>query len=212
MYCYDNNDTTFWLFTSSDGSPLRITFNAGTIEGFFDDLTIYDGVDNTAPILFNNNATGINDFTGLTFDSTGDSLYLEVDSDGSVSCTSGSRLEWDFDVACATCVNPVATYTVNEDCINGPQFFVDVDLTDLGSATSITISDNQGSTPQTTSAIGLFSFGPFPNNTGIVITVTNDDDANCVLTSSSLTQDQCVLNSVDCTQPPLQFNYCYGNK
>ncbi|MBT8265740.1 MAG: gliding motility-associated C-terminal domain-containing protein [Bacteroidia bacterium] len=211
VYCYGNNDTMTWLFTSNDGSPLRISFNSGTIEGFFDDLTIYDGTDNTGAILFNNNADAIQDFTGLEFSSTGDSLFLEVDSDSSVSCQSGSRLEWNFDVACATCVNPSATYTVNEDCINGPQFFVDVDLTDLGSATSITITDNQGSAPQITSAIGLFTFGPFANNTNVVVTVTNDDDSNCILTSPTLTQDQCVLNSVDCTQPPLQFNYCYGN-
>ena len=138
-------------------------------------------------------------------------MFVEVDSDGSVSCQSGSRLEWDFTVACATCVNPVATYTVVEDCINGPQFFVDVDLTDLGSATSITISDNQGSTPQTTNATGLFTFGPFPNNTDVVVTVANDDDANCTLTSPSLTQDQCVLNLVDCTAGPININYCYGN-
>lgn len=210
-YCYGNNDTTTFAFTSNDGSPLRITFTAGTIEGFFDDLTIYDGTDNTGTILFNNNADGINDFTGLVFDSTSDSLFLEVDSDGSVSCDSGSRLEWNFDVSCATCVNPTASYSVNEDCINGPQFFVDVDLTDLGSATSITLSDNQGSPTQTTSAIGMFTFGPFANNTDVVITVTNDDDANCTLTSNSLTQDQCVLNQVDCTQAPLQINYCYGN-
>ena len=34
-YCYQNNDTTSWLFVSSDGSPLRITFNSGTIEGTY---------------------------------------------------------------------------------------------------------------------------------------------------------------------------------
>lgn len=211
VYCYDNNDTTTWLFTSTDGSPLRISFDSGTIEGNWDDLTIYDGIDNTAPVIFNNNADGIQDFSGLMFDSTGDSLYLEVDSDGSVSCQSGSRLEWDFNVSCATCVNPAASYTVVEDCLNGPQFFVEVDLTDLGSATSITITDNQGSPSQTTSSIGTYSFGPFVNNTGVVMTVSNDDDSNCALSSSSLTQDQCVLNTVDCNEAPLQFNYCYGN-
>src|SRR5690606_8721472 len=97
-----------------------------------------------------------------------------------------------------TCIDPVATYAVRSDCLIGPQFYVDVDLTSLGSATSITLTDNQGSTPQTTSATGLFSFGPFTNNTDVVITVANDDDPNCTLTSPSLTQDQCVLNIVDC--------------
>ncbi|MEH6538445.1 MAG: hypothetical protein V7719_18765, partial [Psychroserpens sp.] len=168
--------------------------------------------DNTAPLIFQGNNGG--DLSGLTFDSTGDSLYMEIDADGSVSCASGSgccTTEWDFTVACATCVNPVAGYAVRQDCINGPQFFVDVDLTDLGSATSITISDDQASAPQNTTEVGLFSFGPFANGTPVVITVANDDDTNCILTSTSLTQDQCVLNLVDCTQPPLQFNYCYDN-
>jgi hypothetical protein len=82
-YCYTNNDTTFWLFTSTDGFPLEITFNAGTIEGFWDDLTIYDGPDNTSPILFNNNDADIEDFTDLVVESTSTAVYIEVDSDGS---------------------------------------------------------------------------------------------------------------------------------
>ncbi|WP_353779210.1 hypothetical protein, partial [Winogradskyella sp. 3972H.M.0a.05] len=211
-YCYGNNDDTFWLFTSSDGSPLRITFNAGGIESCCDDILIYDGVDNTGTLLYQGNNGG--DLAGLQFDSVGTSLYMEIDADGSVSCQSGSgccTTEWDFTVACATCVNPVATSSVREDCENGPQFFVDVELTDLGSATSITITDDQGSTPQTVNATGTYSFGPFANGTNVVTTVTNDDDGNCVINSSPLTQDQCVLNLVDCTQPPLQLNYCYGN-
>src|SRR5690606_2356944 len=87
----------------------------------------------------------------------------------------------------------------------------DVNLTDLGSATSVTLTDNQGSTPQTTTATGVFTFGPFANGTGVVVTVANDDDANCTLTSASLTLDQCVLNIVDCEAGPLNFNYCYDS-
>ena len=210
-YCYDNNDTTSWLFVSTDGSPVRITFDAGTIEGFWDNLTIYDGADNTGAILFNNNTAGLNDFTGLTFDSTGDSLFMEVDSDGSVSCASGSRLTWEFTVACATCVNPAATYAVISDCATGPQFFVDVDLTSLGSGTSVTISDDQGSAPQTTSAIGVFTFGPFSNTTPVVITIANDDDTNCVLNSNPLTQEFCLDTIVDCGVGPVNAFYCYEN-
>ncbi|MDG5490913.1 gliding motility-associated C-terminal domain-containing protein [Psychroserpens sp. SPM9] len=211
-YCYGNNDDTAWLFESTDGSPVRLTFNAGGIESCCDDILVYDGADNTAPLIYQGNNGG--NLSGLQFDSTGDSMYLEIDADGSVSCGSGSTCcttEWDFTVACATCVVPEVDFAVRQDCINGPQFFVDVDLTDLGSATSMTLSDDQGSAPQTTSVTGVFSFGPFTNNTPVVITAVNDDDANCTVTSSALTQDQCELNIVDCTQPPLQFNYCYGN-
>ncbi|OIQ27786.1 MAG: hypothetical protein BM564_11960, partial [Bacteroidetes bacterium MedPE-SWsnd-G2] len=211
-YCYGNNDDTAWLFVSTDGSPIRINFNAGGMESCCDDILIYDGEDNTGTLLYQGNNGG--DLTGLTFDSTGDSMYVQLDTDGSVSCESNSfccTTPLDFTVSCATCVNPQATYAVVQDCLNGPQFLVDVELTDLGSATSVTISDNQGSATQTVSAVGTYSFGPFANLTDVVITIDNDDDANCQISSPSLTQDQCELNVIDCTAGPQNFTYCYGN-
>lgn len=211
-YCYDNNDTTNWTFTSSDGSPLRITFNSGGIESCCDEILIYDGVDATGTLLYQGNNGG--DLAGLTFDSVGDSMYFEIDADGSVSCASGSgccTAEWDFDVACATCVNPEATYTVVSNCAVAPEFFVDVDLTNLGSATSITISDDQGSAPQTVSATGVVQFGPYANLVPVTITVANDDDANCEISSTALTQEFCIDNIVDCTAGPINAFYCYDN-
>ena len=67
-YCYTNNETTSWLFTTDSGFPIEITFNSGTIENFWDNLTIYDGIDNTGAVLFNNNTAGIADFTGLVIE------------------------------------------------------------------------------------------------------------------------------------------------
>ncbi|WP_298756054.1 choice-of-anchor L domain-containing protein [uncultured Psychroserpens sp.] len=211
-YCYDNNDATNWTFTSTDGSPIRLTFNAGGIESCCDDILVYDGPDNTAPLIFQGNNGG--DLSGLQFDSTGDTMYMEIDADGSVSCASGSfccTTQWDFTVACATCVQPEATYAVVSNCTVAPEFFVDVDLTNLGSATSITLSDNQGSANQTVSATGIVTFGPYANNTPVEITVTNDDDGNCVLTSDVLTQEFCIDNIVDCSAGPLNAFYCYEN-
>ncbi|MFD2915177.1 choice-of-anchor L domain-containing protein [Psychroserpens luteus] len=211
-YCYDNNDDTAWLFESNDGNPVRLTFNAGGIESCCDDILVYDGQDNTAPLIYQGNNGG--DLSGLQFDSTGDSLYLEIDSDGSVSCASNSgccTTEWDFTVACATCVNPETTYTVVSNCTVGPEFFVDVDLTNLGSALSVTISDDQGSAPQSVSALGVVTFGPYTNNTPVEITVANDDDPNCTLTSNTLTQEFCLDNVVDCSEGPINVSYCYFN-
>ncbi|WP_040254855.1 fibronectin type III domain-containing protein, partial [Psychroserpens mesophilus] len=74
-YCYGNNDTTNWTFTSSDGSPIRITFNAGGIESCCDDILIYDGVDATGTLIYQGNNGG--NLAGLTFDSIGDSMYFE---------------------------------------------------------------------------------------------------------------------------------------
>jgi hypothetical protein len=183
-HCYDNNDATTWTFTSSDGSPLRITFNAGQIESCCDDILIYDGTSNTGTLLYQGNNGG--DLTGLTFDSTSDSIYVEINSDSSVSCASGSyTTSWDFTVVCATCVNPTATYTVVPDCVSG-QFSIDVDVTALGTATSLTITD--GVAPLTMiSALGIQTFGPYADGASTTITLTNEQDAGCSISSGSLT-------------------------
>ena len=211
-YCYLNNDSNLFEFTSLDGSPLNITFNSGQVEGApFDFLVVLDSDGVTE--LYNDEGNDGN-LTGLTFQSTGDTIYFQITSDGSVSCGSGSAsyvAGIDYTVACATCVNPQATYDVVSDCVNGPQFFVEVDITDLGSAGSLTVSDNQDSATQTVSATGTVTFGPYPNNTDVVINIANDDDVNCSINSNALTQELCLDAVVDCSVGPLNVSYCYQN-
>ena len=185
-YCYTINDSTFWVFSSTDGFPLKITFNAGTIEGFWDDLTIYDGSDNTGTVLFNNNDSDLDDFAGLVIESTLTSVYIEVDSDGFGSCeSSDTYIPWDFVVACKTCVTQSATYEVVGVCEPNQEFYVDVDLTDLGSAVNISMTD--GLSAQTTQSTGMFTFGPYEANSNVNITVTNSDDTSCSINSGDLT-------------------------
>jgi hypothetical protein len=101
-YCYDSNDSSGWAFTSNDGSSVNVTFNSGTIEGNFDFVRIYDGADNTGALLFESSTSfGTIGLSGVSETSSGDSLFVEVDSDSSVSCQSGSRDTWNFDVSCA---------------------------------------------------------------------------------------------------------------
>ncbi|MDR6968037.1 hypothetical protein J2X31_002051, partial [Flavobacterium arsenatis] len=106
------------------------------------------------------------------------------------SATGTFTLAWSV----IACTPPVATYTVVSDCENGEQFMVDVDVTNMGSATSISVSDNQGSMPQTVTATGIATFGPYPNATSVIFTVVNDQDSNCTLTSPARTQSICPPN------------------
>lgn len=185
-YCYTNNETTSWLFTTDSGFPIEITFNSGTIENFWDNLTIYDGTDNTGAVLFNNNTAGVADFTGLVIESTLTSVFIEVTSDGFGSCDSSTfYTPWDFVVACKTCVTQSATYEVVGVCEPNQEFYVDVDLTDLGSAVNISMTD--GVSTQTTQSTGMFTFGPYEANSNIVITLTNSDDESCSINSGDLT-------------------------
>ncbi|AUC74996.1 gliding motility-associated C-terminal domain-containing protein [Olleya sp. Bg11-27] len=198
-YCYDSNDTNVFTFTSLDGTPLNLTINAGQVENNFDEVIVLDsdGVTNlNAATPYGSDGQ----LAGLTFQSTGDTISFAVESDGSVSCQSSTTFaSINFTVACATCVNPVATFVVVDDCANGDQFLVDVDVTSLGDATSLLIEDNQGGIPVGVSATGIQQFGPYPFNTDIIFTVSNVDDANCVITSSAIALAAC---------PPSNDNPC----
>jgi gliding motility-associated-like protein len=182
--CYGNNDSEIFTYTSSDGSILNLTINTGEIEGApFDFLLITDG---NGTVLYNDEGNdGVLD--GLTFQSITDTITIQISSDGSVSCESGSFTDGiDFTVACATCVNPIATYQVIDDCDNGDQFLIDVNITDLGDATSLTISNNIDGTTVPVTVIGTYQIGPFPFLVDVVVSVSNDQDVNCVINSSPI--------------------------
>jgi gliding motility-associated-like protein len=187
-YCYTNNDTMFWVFTSTTGFPLSVTFNAGTIEGNYDDITIYDGVDNTGTVLFNNNTDNLNDLTGLVVESTSPSMYIEVASDGFGSCESSTfYTPWDFDVSCKTCMTQTVDFNIVGDCEVSQDFYIEVDVSDLGSASSVVVSDNLASAEQTVTSAGVVTFGPYTAGVNVIIYTENNDDNSCVVNSDALT-------------------------
>ena len=63
-----------------------------------------------------------------------------ISSDGSANCGDSAYTSWDFDVVCAFVLNPTVTFNVVPDCANS-QYSIEVDVTNIGSATSLTISD-----------------------------------------------------------------------
>ncbi|TYA52954.1 gliding motility-associated C-terminal domain-containing protein, partial [Formosa maritima] len=172
---------------SSGGFPLNILFNSGTIETFSDAIRIENG---NGTVIYE--GTGNNgDLAGLTFQSTGDTLVLYVEADSSVSCASGNRTEWDFDVWCQTCIPQTVDFdVVNGDCTtdpNNPTFEIEVNITDMGDATSITVTDNIGNPAQVVTSPGTLTFGPYIANLNVIITAANTVDANCIVESGMLT-------------------------
>ena len=203
-YCYTNNDTTAWLFTSSTAFPLKIVFDSGNLESCCDEVTIYDGPDNTGTILFNNDAADIHDLSGLEFQSTATAIYMEVDSDGSVSCESSTTLNpWDFSVSCATCIPQTVDFSIDGTCNPDYEFYVDANVSDMGDASSIDLTDNFG-TSQTVTTTGIISFGPYAANEEIVITAVNSNDASCAVESDLLT--------FICPPPPNECSIVYAGE
>ena len=91
-YCPDN---------PGDGTVMTLNFTGGFLETCCDFLTVYDGADNTAPIVTTTNG----DFTGVSFTATNPDgcITIELTSDGSVGCGSGSFDPLQF---CVTCGGP----------------------------------------------------------------------------------------------------------
>lgn len=108
-YCYGENENTTFTFTETNpGTGVILDVVAGTFETCCDDFNVYDGADNTAPVLF----AGTGNVAGLIFQSTGASITIEIISDFSVSCASGSQTALSIDIYCASavlgCTDPIA--------------------------------------------------------------------------------------------------------
>ena len=207
-YCYDNSDTTEFEYTSSDGSALNLTIDSGQIEDGWDVIVV---TDSDGSIIYEGDNGG--DLAGLTFQSTGDTITFGFVTDSSVSCAGGTTeladgIDWT--VACATCVNPSVDFQIVSDCLNAPQFYIDVNVTDMGSASVLVTDDNQGNGHEF-NGVGTYQFGPYANGTDVEISVIDHDDPNCFVNSGPLTQEFCSITSVDCNTGPVSSSYCYDN-
>ena len=95
----------------------------------------------------------------------------------------GVTLDFTVNIVELTCTLFEANYTVIDDCANGDQFLIEVEITDLGSASSLTISNNIDATTVAVPSVGTYTAGPFPFMQDVQLTVSNDQDSNCTLLS-----------------------------
>jgi hypothetical protein len=87
-YCYTNADTAWFVYQSGDNVPLSVSFAYGQLlDG--DEIWIYNGLDETAQLVFAGDLGG--DVTGLALSSSNpdNALMFQVISDGAGSCATG---------------------------------------------------------------------------------------------------------------------------
>ncbi len=205
-YCYQDSDTHSWLYTNTGTESLAILFSGGSIESAtFDHLTIYDGDDDTAPVLYNHILGSTEQLTNLLVISTGPSLYMEMSSDNSVSCGSGSQSQWFWTVGCLDCEQPEATWAVVLDCENS-QFSIAAEITALGSDPSITVTNTGGAATIEVTEVGTYNVGPFALGADVQVNLVVENSL-CSVHSPVLTSAPCPL--IGCG--PYQFDLCYPN-
>ncbi|MGX1024725.1 hypothetical protein, partial [Psychroflexus sp. MBR-150] len=96
-FCYDSGVNEEFTYVSSDGSPLNLTVNSGNVENNFDEFIVLDS-DGTE--LFNGYGNA-GDLSGLSFQSTGDEITVQVTPDGSIDCQGSTNINpIDLTVSC----------------------------------------------------------------------------------------------------------------
>lgn len=153
------------------------TFNSGTV----DYVTISDDLGGVPLAYGTTPVTWLSDRDGVI------RFYSHVDD----QCTA-ENVDRVRSVICgvATCIPPTVAFSKVSNCPT-ESFYATADITNLGSATSITVTDNQGSTSQTVFATGLVTFGPYAYGVHVNLTVANDQDASCTIFGAGQTQALC---------------------
>ena len=210
-YCYQNSDNHEWHWQSSGGQPLAIQFTAGTIESEFtvwDHIRIYDGVDNTGTLIYEN-VSGTTTLAGvLAIASSGD-LYMQVSSDFINSCEDGSYDTWVWSIGCLDCTNPVVSaFNVVKDCIHHA-FSVEVNVDSTGSSPVVRIANSLNTDTLANVGTGITTVGPFPMDSTVVLTVMNESNALCRVFSPALTE--VTATCVDSVCAATAYEYCYTN-
>lgn len=97
-YCYADNEVELYTYQSSNSTSfLHLVFNSGVLNSN-DDFAIYDGPDETYPLLFATTTGTNNDMTGLEFTSSSNIISFAFNT--LFFPNSGCTTPLDFDINC----------------------------------------------------------------------------------------------------------------
>ena len=194
---YLDGDDVVYKYTATTTGFINVNLTPSTSSDIYSGIFVYGSCSDIGTNCLAGVANGTSNLRTISqFPITSGQSYYFVIS----SYPSPQSIAYTLDIQIATCTNPSATYTIIPDCTNGnTQFFVSTNVTSFGSASSVTVSDNLGSTPISLSSLGNVQLGPFQNATSVLISVTNNQDSSCVFTSPFLTQSSCPPTNDDCS-------------
>lgn len=204
--CYSNADDLFYIYQGTGTFPLGILVDAGLLF-FGDSLIIYDGGDANAPRLF---AGTDGNMTGTYVYTTNPEhlMTVRIKSDDFTSCQDAfepEALAWR--VLCLDCVPASAQFNVVLDCAN-EQYFVSVNITELGSDAEAQIGNTVNTDTLLVTAAGQYQIGPFAAGTPVRVTIVNDGNFLCNVASPLLLNPVCPVD-VMCPGAPLEETLCY---
>jgi len=109
----------------------------------------------------------------------------------------GVTLDFTVNIQELNCTLPEAGFTLNTDCAND-QFYIDVDVTSVGDASSLTISTDFDASTVPAPTTGVYQVGPFPFGSSVNVFVANNDDSNCTISSDTFELLACPPDNDNC--------------
>lgn len=190
---YLNGDDVVYAYTAAADATINVAMSAigSTYSGVF----VYTDCANigTECVAGYGNGGSTADYDMDVDVTMGTTYYIVISTWASPQSTT-----YTLDITENTCTEATVAYSIINDCDVSGGFNIEVDITDMGTAAGITVSDDQGSASQAVSSATTLTFGPYVNATDVVITVADDNDASCTLTSTSLTQQACPPANDNC--------------
>lgn len=119
----------------------------------------------------------------------GTSVDITLTNSASATCTLVSAGRTTSCIIQNPCVNPAATISSFCNPLDGTNFYVQVQVTDIGTGPVLTLSNSINSNTQTVTAADTLIVGPFANNATVNITLSNDTAAGCNVVALNLTRD-----------------------
>lgn len=105
------------------------------------------------------------------------------------------------------CTAPVASLTTTAACDTG-SYNVNVDISSLGTASSLIVSDDQGNS-QTANATGVLEFGPYASGTDVTFTLADADNSSC--NTALATTYLCPPDNDDCANASLISSFPHSS-
>ncbi|NEN24731.1 T9SS type A sorting domain-containing protein [Cryomorpha ignava] len=108
-----------------------------------------------------------------------------------------------------TCTSPTATFT--RQCLGNNEYQITMNVTSLGDATEVTLTNNGGAPAITgITATGPQVVGPFDLGQTVAITLGHAEDATCNVVFNLSDLGLTCENEISCGIDKI-VNYCYGN-
>ncbi len=106
------------------------------------------------------------------------------------------------------CTSPTASFTPS--CAGNNEYEVDVNITSLGDATEVAITDENGAFVSGITTTGVYTVGPFDLGSEVTLTVEHAEDMSCNVSETVSDIGLGCENVLTCGSPLAQ-SYCYGN-